>query len=99
MTKNIIEYGFCSRNGDLSTLNNAPFNPFVVMQQCVELVGAMIAIIKWCVSHNILRAEAEQWVLKPTNKKDDNSKTRISKEEREANTRNEEEECITAKKQ
>ena len=98
MTNNIIEHGFCSRNENRTKFNNAPFNPFVVMQQCFELVGAMIPIIKWCASQNMLRAEVEQWVLTPTIKKDDNIKTRIRKGEREENTRNKEEEWITPNK-
>ena len=48
-----------SRNGDLTTFTNTPFDPFLVMQQHVELVGAMTSIVQ---GHaGMLRAEAEPW--------------------------------------
>ena len=59
MSDDNIEYGVCSRNWDLTTFTNAPFNPFVAMQQHTELVGVMMSIVQGCTG--TLRAEAEPW--------------------------------------
>ena len=67
---NIIECEFCSHNGDLIKFKNITFNLFVVLQQNVELVGAMITIFQVCTWSYMLRIEAKPWVPKPTKKKD-----------------------------
>ena len=61
-----IECGFFSCNGGLTTFTNAPFDPFVVTQQCMHLVGVVITTTT---EHaRMLRAEAEPWEPMQTTK-------------------------------
>ena len=74
MTRNVIEYGFYSRDGDLITLANPHLNPFVVVKQCIELVVAIIPFVQGNALQTMLREEAEPCDPMRADKKEDNRK-------------------------
>ena len=55
-----VEYGFCAQCRNLINCTKAPFNPFAMMQQCVELVRITMLMLRWCARSSALRIEAEE---------------------------------------